>query len=49
VHLTAFKTAQDPSTHQRPIVTFGGALYPAEDTFLMTDSALVRKIAESLK
>src|SRR4051812_14577749 len=49
VHLTAFKTASDPSTHQRPHVTFGGALYPSEDTFLMTDSELVRKLATSLK
>ncbi len=49
IHLTAFKTESDHSTHQRPHVTFGGALYPAEDTFLMTDSDLVRKIASSLR
>src|SRR5512140_3030011 len=44
IHLTAFKTASDPSTHQRPHVTFGGALFPSEDTFLMTDAELVRKL-----
>ena len=49
VHLTAFKTARDASTHQRPHVTFGGALYPAEDSFLMTDAELVRTIASTLK
>jgi len=49
VHLTAFKTARDLSTQQRPQVTFGGALYPAEDSFLMTDAELVRSIAALLK
>jgi copper homeostasis protein len=48
VHLTAFKTSVDPSTRQRPHVTFGGALYPAEDTFLMTDADLVRQLATTL-
>ncbi len=49
VHLTAFNTATDPSTHQRPHVTFGGALYPAEDTYLMTDADLVRNLVAKLK
>ena len=49
IHLTAFKTATDSSTRQRPQVTFGGALYPAEDSFLMTDAELVRRLASSLK
>lgn len=49
VHLTAFKTARDLSTNQRPHVTFGGALYPAEDSFLVTDAELVRNIATRLK
>jgi copper homeostasis protein len=48
IHLTAFKTAVDPSTRQRPQVTFGGALYPAEDSFLMTDADLVRNLAATL-
>lgn len=49
IHLTAFKTASDTSTHQRPNVTFGGALYPAEDRFLMTDAELVKKFVGILK
>ena len=49
IHLTAFKTARDSSTHQRPHVTFGGALYPAEDSFLMTDAELVSELAARLK
>jgi copper homeostasis protein len=49
IHLTAFKTATDSSTHQRTNVTFGGALYPAEDSFLVTDAELVRRLAATLK
>lgn len=49
VHLTAFKTETDSSTRGRPFVTFGGALYPPEDEFNMTDSELVARIARALK
>ena len=49
IHLTAWKTATDPSTHANPAVTFGGALYPPEDRYQITDSALVREIAARLK
>lgn len=49
VHLTAFKTMEDLSTRGRPQVTFGGALYPAEDRFQMTDAALVKEMAEKLR
>ena len=49
VHLTAFKTQSDPSTRAHPQVTFGGALYPPEDQYLMTDRQLVEQISESLK
>ena len=49
VHLTAFKTASDPSTHRRPHVTFGGALYPSEDSFLMTDAGLVKELVNRLR
>jgi copper homeostasis protein len=49
IHLTAFKTQSDPSTHSRPFVTFGGALYPPEDRFQMTDQELVRNIFQRLK
>ena len=49
VHLTAFKTVADTSTHQHPSVTFGGALHPPEDSYSMTDASLVRQIAEKLR
>jgi copper homeostasis protein len=48
VHLTAFKTQPDPSTRGRPSVTFGGALYPPEDRYEVTDSHLVGRIARIL-
>src|SRR5580704_7780482 len=49
IHLTAWKTTSDPSTHANPAVTFGGALYPPEDRYQITDSALVREIAKKLQ
>ncbi len=49
VHLTAWKTATDPSTHGNPEVTFGGALYPPEDRYQVTDASLVKEIAARLK
>jgi copper homeostasis protein len=49
VHLTAFKTLTDRSTHAKPGVTFGGSLHPAEDMYLMTDAGLVKQIAEKLR
>jgi copper homeostasis protein len=44
VHLTAWKTATDSSTHANQEVTFGGALCPPEDRYRVTDAELVRKI-----
>ena len=44
VHLTAWKSAVDASTHGNRAVTFGGALYPPEDRYEVTDAELVRKI-----
>jgi copper homeostasis protein len=49
IHLTAFTTVVDTSTHARPQVTFGGALSPPEDRYAVTDSALVAKFAAQLK
>ncbi len=49
VHLTAFKSESDPSTRARPQVTFGGALYPSEDQYLITDRSLVAQIHAMLK
>ena len=49
VHLTAFKTQSDPSTRAHPQVTLGGALYPPEDQYLMTDRHLVEQISKALQ
>ena len=49
VHLTAFKTVEDRSTHRHPNVTFGGALHPPEDQYQMTNVELVRQIAAKLR
>jgi copper homeostasis protein len=49
VHLTAWGTMVDTSTHARPAITFGGALYPPEDRYLMTDAKMVRQLATMLK
>jgi len=49
VHLTAWGTALDTSTEARPAVTFGGALYPSEDRYQMTDAKLVRQLSGMLR
>lgn len=49
IHLVTWATHTDVSTHARPEVTFGGALYPPEDRYQVTDAALVRQIASGLK
>ena len=49
VHLTAWGTVFDTSTQARPRVTFGGALYPPEDRYFMTDAKLVRQVAAMLR
>jgi copper homeostasis protein len=49
VHLTAFKTEADTSVRGRPFVTFGGALYPPEDQYQVTDRNLVERVVRSLR
>jgi copper homeostasis protein len=49
VHLTAWKTVSDISTQARPGITFGGALYPREDRFQMTDAEMVRQVSAILR
>ena len=49
VHLTAWKTATDTSTHANPTVAFGGALYPSEDRYAITDPALVQQLSSALR
>jgi len=48
VHIAAWKTCRDQSTHQRPWVTFGGALYPPEDLYDVTDRGVVADLASRL-
>jgi copper homeostasis protein len=48
VHLTAGKTAKDASTHANRGVRFGGALYPAEDRYEVTDAELVSGLKKVL-
>jgi copper homeostasis protein len=49
VHLTAWTAMHDTSTQARPGITFGGALYPAEDRYQMTDAKLVRQLSALLR
>jgi len=49
IHMTAWKTATDTSTHANTAVTFGGALYPSEDRYSVTDSSLVQQISAALR
>lgn len=48
VHLTAWKTTTDASTYANRGVTFGGALYPAEDRYEVTDAELVSRLKKYL-
>lgn len=49
MHLTAWKTVPDSSTQARQAITFGGALYPAEDRYQVTDAKLVRQLSTMLR
>ena len=45
IHLAAWKSQVDQSTRGRPAVTFGGALYPPEDRYDVTDRTVVAELA----
>jgi copper homeostasis protein len=45
IHVAVWKSRQDGSTGCRPEVTFGGALYPPEDRYDVTDRAIVSDLA----
>jgi copper homeostasis protein len=49
IHLTAWGTAIDSSTHVRTEVTFGGVLYPPEDRYQVTDPKLVQQLQSKLR
>jgi len=48
IHVAAFTTRRDDSTHHRPHVTFGGALFPPENEYKVTDKAVVQGLAANL-
>ena len=49
VHVAAFTTRYDHSTHHRPAVTFGGALYPPENQYDITDRTVVEQLAARIR
>ena len=48
VHLSAFEQRFDPSVHNRPHITFGGALRPPEDRYDVVDRNAIRSISDLL-
>jgi copper homeostasis protein len=49
IHVAAWKTQRDDSTRHRPMVTFGGALYPPENQYDLTDRDVVRGVASTIR
>jgi copper homeostasis protein len=45
IHVAVWKSQRDESTRLRPEVFFGGALYPPEDRYDVTDRAIVADMA----
>ena len=48
LHLARHRRLSDPSTKNNRDIFYGGALYPPEDTFEMTDGAYVAAVRECL-
>jgi copper homeostasis protein len=49
IHVAAWKTQRDDSTRHRPGVTFGGALYPPEHLYDLTDRTIVSDLAGRMR
>lgn len=49
IHVAAWKAQHDASCELRPQVTFGGALYPPENRYDLTDRDVIAGIASRLK
>ena len=49
IHVAAFTTRTDDSTHHRPHVTFGGSLMPPENRYDITDRTVVQGLANKIK
>jgi copper homeostasis protein len=45
IHVAAFTTREDESTRHHPAVTFGGALYPAENRYDLTDRDVINRLS----
>lgn len=48
VHLTLHNIAYDRSTRQNPLIHFGGALFPPEDQYKVTDMDAVKRLIEEV-
>lgn len=48
VHVARHKAVMDPSTNNNRSIYFGGALYPPEDRFDMTDSGYIAAVRSKL-
>jgi copper homeostasis protein len=49
IHVAAWKSQRDDSTRHRPAVTFGGALYPPENLYDVTDRTVVADLAARIR
>jgi copper homeostasis protein len=49
IHVAAWKTQRDDSTQHKPWVTFGGALFPPENLYDLTDRGVVADLAGRLR
>ena len=49
IHVAAWKSQRDDSTRHRPAVTFGGALYPPENLYDVTDRSVVADLAARIR
>lgn len=49
IHVAAWKAQHDSSAEFRPQVTFGGALYPPENRYEITDRDVIARISETIK
>ena len=45
IHVAAFTTRVDDSTRHHPAVTFGGALYPPENRYDLTDRGVIQRLS----
>jgi len=49
IHVASWKAQHDPSCEGRPQVTFGGALYPPENRYDLTDKDVISGIAKTVR